>query len=44
LDIRFRVGEGEETLSDYKRIPRVVCKILRRRLRDIFLGKLGEEI
>jgi hypothetical protein len=44
LAIGFRVGEGEGSLSDYKRIPKVECKKMRRRLRDIFLSKLEEEI
>jgi hypothetical protein len=34
LAIGFRVGEGEGSLSDYKRIPRVVCKIRRREEED----------
>jgi hypothetical protein len=30
MAIRFRVGEGEGSLSDYKRMHWVVCKTLRR--------------
>jgi hypothetical protein len=34
LAIRFRVGEGEGSLLDYKRIPRVVCKTQEKILRE----------
>jgi hypothetical protein len=42
LAIGFRDGEGERSLSDYKSMPRVVCKTRKEEDRERFERELGE--